>query len=212
MKVRGRVPVNFTQAGGGLDLGHRLQYADPCSKQTNPPLHFLVDKPSSLSLPSSALYSRLFGFLHSSGKPLCFSKPMLWEHRGNLVSFGPCLIWLWTPGICKSLERNSNNTPVLSWRRLQAGGESGQMSSVFSAEISSLTGRRQGGRNQETVPPILGSDLWKNLREGDKKKNLNFYWINPDTIKHWKTKQNWCPGKVWQLTVKHKCTIEYWSG
>ena len=76
MKVRGHVPVNFTQAGGGLDLGHRLQYADP-SKHTNPLLHFLVDKPSSLSLPSSALYSALFGFLHSSGKPLCFSKPML---------------------------------------------------------------------------------------------------------------------------------------
>lgn len=44
--------------------------------------------------------------------------------------------------------------PVLSWRSLQAGGKSGQMSSVSSAEISSLTGRRQGGRNQEIVPPI----------------------------------------------------------
>ena len=132
MKVRGRVPVNFTQAGGGLDLGHRLQYADP-SKHTN----LLCISWWTNQAPS------LFFHLHSTVdylgsctrlESLCVFQNQCFENTEEscvfrAVSYLTLNSWnMQKPG--KKLKQH----PVLSWRSLQAGGESGQMSCVFSAE------------------------------------------------------------------------------
>ena len=134
-------------------MGHRLLYADPCSKHTNPPciswwtnqapslflhLHFTVDYLASCTRLES----------------LCVFQNQCFENTEEscvfrAMSYLTLNFWnMQKPG--KKLKQH----PVLSWRSLQAGGKSGQMSSVSSVEISSLTGRRQGGRNQEIVPPI----------------------------------------------------------
>lgn len=158
--------------GGGRDLACGLLFADPALSKPTPPVYFLVDIPSSLS---PHFHFRFavdgLGCFYPSGKPVWFSKPVLWKQRWDLsVSLLVC-----EPLGVRTMSyltlnswqgfTETQTTPLLTLKKLPGWGGGGgtDRRALHSQNRGKLNDRKEEGREEsgDWANYKLHCHLWK---------------------------------------------------